>query len=440
MQKVSVKEKIGYGLGDTASNIVFQLVISFMFIFYTDVFGLPAAAVGTLLLVVRIFDGISDPIMGGIADRTNTRWGKYRPFLIICSIPYALFAVLAFYTPDLDSSGKLIYAYVTYALLMIAYTAINIPYSALGGVITSSTTERASVQSWRFALAMTGGLIVASSTLPLVDYLGGGNKQIGFTYAMMVLSTFAVVCFFGCFYLTKERVKIPPQTAKYRGIKGIFRDAGKMLQNDQWRIIAIVSFVLSIAVFMRGAALPYYVSYYLQLESLITIFISISMIAGILGAILANYLTRYMCKISLMKYCAIAMILVNGLLFFVPQDAFKMALVLTFLVNFVHMIFTPLLFSTVPDTADYGRRTLGHGAMGMAISGHVLSTKIGLALGGALTGYVLSSFGYQANAEQTESALAGILILYSLASVIAGAFVFGCMRFYKLTRDYTQAQ
>ena len=159
MNAISVKEKIGYGLGDTACNIVFQIVINFLLIFYTDVFGISAAAAGTLLLVVRVFDGFTDPIMGGIADRTTSKFGKYRPYLLWMAIPYAILGVLAFNTPDTDTATKLVYAYITYTLLMTVYTAINIPYSALGGVMTSDSSERTSIQSYRFSLAMLGGAL-----------------------------------------------------------------------------------------------------------------------------------------------------------------------------------------------------------------------------------------------------------------------------------------
>jgi GPH family glycoside/pentoside/hexuronide:cation symporter len=207
MTAISTREKISYGLGDTASNIVFQVVINFMLIFYTDVFGISAAAVGTLFLVVRVFDAVTDPLMGGLADRTQTRWGRYRPYLLWVAVPYGVLAVLAFTTPDLSDSGKLIYAYITYALLMTAYTAINIPYSALGGVMSAEPAQRASIQSWRFALAMVGGALVTASVWPMVDYFGDGDKAKGFQMAMVVLSTVAVICFIVCFKFTKERIK-----------------------------------------------------------------------------------------------------------------------------------------------------------------------------------------------------------------------------------------
>jgi GPH family glycoside/pentoside/hexuronide:cation symporter len=437
MSRLSYKEKFGYGLGDTASNVVFQSIIWFMFYFYTDVFGLSAAAVGTLFLIVRIFDGITDPIMGGIADRTNSRWGRYRPYLIFGAGPYALLAILAFYTPELSESGKLIYAYVTYTLLLTAYTAINIPYSALGGVITSSPRERASVQSWRFALAMTGGAVVSSTLLPLVAYLGQGNEQLGFTLAMTVLSIFAVICFIASFYLTKERVTLPVHSDKNKGAMGIVRDFIQLLYNDQWRIIALVTFILLVSVAMRSASTPFYVKYYLQKDELLTLFLTCSMVAGIVGAIAANLISKRICKIQLMKYTALSIVVVNGALFFVPRDGILLALVFTILANFVHGVFTPLLFSTVPDTVDYGTKKRQQSAMGMAFSGHLLSIKIGLAVGGALTGWILESFGYVPNVMQSDSSLNGIMILFTLSSVVAGILVYLVMTRYKLTQSYT---
>ena len=166
-QRVGVLEKIGYGLGDTASNIIFQTVMLLMPFFYTDVFGLTAAAMGTMFLVVRVIDAVTDPIMGAVCDRTTTRWGKFRPYLVWLAVPYAVAAILTFTTPDLAAGGKLLWAYVTYSLLMLAYTAINIPYCALGGVLTGGTRERVSLQSYRFVLATLAGVLVASATLPL---------------------------------------------------------------------------------------------------------------------------------------------------------------------------------------------------------------------------------------------------------------------------------
>ncbi len=449
MKNLNRLEKFCYGLGDAASNIVFQVVITFMMYFYTDVYGLAASAVGTMLLLVIVFDAITDPIMGGIADRTKTKWGSYRPYLLWFALPYGVLAVLAFTTPDFSQDGKLIYAYITYILLMTVYTVINIPYSALGGVMTSDPTERSSLQAWRFALAMSGGAIVTLSLLEMVEIFGQGDEKAGFSYAMMVLSAFAVLCFIACFMLTKERFEAPHSQANSK-LSGTLKDFLNMIKNDQWRIIGIVTLLLLISVVMRGSTTAYYAEYYLQKNSLfgifsfstaelITLFTSANMFAGIAGALSANFLVARICKVSLMSMCAIFIVLTNGALFFVPREATEAALIFTVLANFVHMIMTPLLFSAVPDTVDYGVKKLGNNAMAMAFSGQLLMLKLGIAIGGALTGWVLASSGYEANTAQIESTLNGILVLYSLSSVAAGIVIYFLLRKYKLTRDFKEA-
>src|SRR4030042_1330805 len=204
-EKLSLKEKIGYSLGDTASNIYFQTFIIFMLNFYTDVFGLPAAAVGTMFLLTRIFDAINDPIMGTIADRVNTRWGKFRPFIFFFGIPLAIMGILTFTTPDYDISGKLIYAYITYNFLMIMYTIVNVPYSALMGVITPNSMERTELSSFRFVAAFAGGLIVQGSTIYLVKYFGNGNDAVGWQWAMGCLGILAFIFLVITFLSTTER-------------------------------------------------------------------------------------------------------------------------------------------------------------------------------------------------------------------------------------------
>ena len=196
---LSVREKIGYGLGDAGCNVVFQVVINYLAIFYTDVVGISAASLATMMLCVRLIDGFTDPIMGSIADRTSSSLGKYRPYLIWLSIPYAVLFVATFLSPDLSDQGKMIYAFTTYALLMLCYTGINIPYSALGGVMTKNITERASLQSYRMALAMAGGAAVVYTVPILVEYFGVGDDAAGYPLAIFVMALVAIVCFFLCF-------------------------------------------------------------------------------------------------------------------------------------------------------------------------------------------------------------------------------------------------
>ena|GEM_PF-2312449 len=278
---------------------------------------------------------------------------------------------------------------------------------------------------------------MTASVLPMVEYFGQGDQAVGFQSAMIVLSVFAIVCFGGCFLLTKERVVMPKPAGK-KLLGGIWIDFKKMLQNDQWRIMAIISIFLLISVAMRGATTPFYVQYYLQEESLITLFMTSGMLAGVAGALSANWLVKKICKVKLMKLCAIGIIIANATLFFVPRDAMELALMCSILANFIHMIFTPLMFSAIPDTVDYGAKKLGQSAMAMAFSGHLLTIKLGIALGGAGTGWILAYTAYRPNVVQVDSALAGILFLYSASSVLAGIIVFACLKYYKLTRDFKE--
>ncbi|WP_295800515.1 MFS transporter [uncultured Microbulbifer sp.] len=430
---ISVREKIGYGLGDTASNIVFQVVINFLLVFYTDVFGISAAAAGTLLLAVRIFDGITDPLVGGIADRTRTRWGRYRPYLLIMALPYAGLAILAFTTPDLSDNGKLVYAYLTYTLLMTVYTAINIPYSALGGVISDDTTERASIQSYRFAMAMVGGALVSAGTLPLVNLLGQGDKAFGYQMAMAVMAAIAALCFFICFWSTRERV--PPEPRENLG-KNFAADFFNLFRNSQWAVVAAATFFLLVLVAMRGAVTPFYVTYYFQSEDLVSMFVTLPMLAGVAGAVSTNFLTRKICKMRLFNWSMIGVVVTHAALLPLGRDQVYFALVMAMAANFVHMIAIPLLFSMIPDTVDYFASKGHPKKMAMAYSGHLMALKLGLAFGGACAGWLLGYFDYVPNAEQSERTLNGIVLIYAAGPVVCTLITMAIFRRYRLSNDF----
>jgi GPH family glycoside/pentoside/hexuronide:cation symporter len=449
-QHLTFREKFGFGLGDTASNIVYQAVINILLYFYTDVYGIEAAAAGTLMLVVRIFDAITDPMMGAIADRTRSKYGRYRPWMLWVAIPYGVLAVAAFVTPDVSMGQKLVYAYISYALLMTAYTAVNVPYSALGGVMTGDSEERGNLQTWRFAMAMVGGFLVTSSIFPLAKILGGGETpehfQLGFPLAMTVMAIIGVLCFILCFRLTKEHVYPDEGLPKRNALE----DVVAMFSNRQWLVIAIATLIVMTRGAMTGATKPYFVDYYLITDHLpawlawfmgstsskLSAFLSLTMLAGVAGAVSANFIARSMCKVAVMKLAMAGTIAMNVLLFLIPRDAVLSALIILMVSNFFHMMFIPMLFSTVPDTVDYGLKTVGKGAMAMFCAGHLFVLKLGNAFGGFFVGHLLGWFGYQANVEQSERALTGIMISFAGSSILAAALVLACLQFYRLTRGW----
>ncbi|MFC0445012.1 glycoside-pentoside-hexuronide (GPH):cation symporter [Pseudidiomarina halophila] len=424
---ISRREKVAYGLGDTASNLIFQTVMLFLAFFYTDIFGISAATVGTMFLVVRLIDAVTDPMMGLLADKTRTRFGQFRPYLLWLVIPFAVCSILAFTTPDLNNTGKVIYAYVTYTLLMLAYTAINIPYSALGGVLTKDPEERVSVQSYRFVFGMLGGLIVTLLTLPLVDFFGQGDRALGYQLTIGAMSVFGVMLFLLCFAGTKERVH-PPATQHLTLGSGL----RNLWQNDALRTLAIVAVVLLIGIAIKNTLAIYYVKYYLLREDLITAFISLGMVGNILGCAVANPLTRRVDKVIAYKALQIIAAVMSVAAFWVDPDQLVLAFILYFLWSFFLQMATPMLWAKIADVVDFGQRQSGIRATGLVYSSVVFFIKIGIALGGAIAGWWLAFYNYQADQIQTEHTQFGILVAFTVLPAIASLLVAWIMRRYTL--------
>lgn len=427
---LSVKEKVAYGLGDTASNIVFQTVMLFLAFFYTDIFGISPAVVGTMFIVVRVLDAITDPLMGGLADRTNTKWGKFRPYLLWLAVPFGLISVLAFTTPDLGEDGKVYYAYATYALLMMAYTAINIPYSALGGVLTADPKQRVSVQSYRFVFGMLGGLIVTAATLPLVQFFGKGDKALGYQLTIAAMSALGVILFLLCFAGTKERIAPPPQQKT-----SLFKDLSLMWVNDQWRVLCVAAFFLLIGMVMRSTLAIYYVKYYLLREDLVTAFVTLGMIGNIVGCALAQPLSKRVCKVKAYIALQIIAAVLCAAAYFVGQAQVVAAFVLYVLWCFFLQMATPLLWAKMADTVDYGHWKTGIRITGMVYSSVVFFIKLGLALGGAVASWLLAYYGYQADTAQTPDTLHGILLSFTVFPAVFSLLVAWAMRWYILNND-----
>lgn len=427
---LTIREKVAYGLGDTASNIIFQTVMMFLLVFYTDVVGISPAVAGTLFLAVRILDAITDPVMGAVTDRTHTRWGQFRPYLLWLAVPFAIISVLAFTTPELSNTGKIVFVSVTYGLLMLAYTAINIPYSALGGVLTADPQERVSVQSYRFVFGMLGGLIVAGLTLPMVEWFGEGDTAKGYQMSMLTMSVFGCILFLLCFAGTKERVA-PPSNQK----TGFFQDLRSLWKNDQWRILCIAGLFLLTGQVLRASLAIYYVRDYLGEPDLVTWFLTIGMVFSILGCALSQKLAKHVCKIK--AYIALQSIaaLICIVSYFVAPQQLVLAFVLFALWNFFLQMATPLLWAKMADTIDYGHWKTGVRITGMVYSAVVFFIKLGVAIGGALAGWSLAFYGYQADEALTQETQHGILISFTVYPAIGSILVAWVMRKYNLTSE-----
>lgn len=440
--KLSLIEKIGYALGDTASNLYFQIVMSFIPIFYTDVFGLPAAALSVMFLVTRLWDAVNDPIMGMVADRTNTRWGKYRPYLLLLALPFAIVSVLTFTTPGFEDSGKLIYAYVTYTLMMMFYTAVNVPYSALMGVMTPSNEERTSLSSFRFVAAFTGGLIVQSTLLYLVKYFGGGDDAVGWQWAVGTLGGLAFILFAITFFTTKERVSPPKdQKANFK------QDLKDLFSNKPWLLIAGATIFQLTYIVVRSGSQTYYMKYYVQeqdfhfmgtithltVEFLTSTFMVSGSIAGITGAILTKWFTKRLDKRNTYAgFLAISAILTGTFFFYGPNDIIPIYLV-NILLSFFFGTVSVLQWAMYTDTADYSEWKNGRRATGLIMAASLFALKLGLTLGGAIIGWVLAYYGFVANELQSAGSQNGILMLMSILPAIIGLCGAGLMMYYPLT-------
>ncbi len=436
--RISFTEKLGYGLGDTASNFVFYTINTYLFFYYTDVIGLAAGAVGTLFLVARLFDTVTDPLMGTIADRTRTRWGKYRPYLAALAIPFGIMGCLLFAVPTGDPSTQLTYAYVTYIAMMLVYTAINIPYSALLGVITPNSAERTSVSSYRFVCAFGGQFLIGAAALPLVTHFGAGDRAAGYKVTMAIFAVVAVLLFWTTFALTRERVQ-PPANQK----SDLVKELKLLVRNRPWVIMFIAGIFTLTNVAVRGAVTLHFFKYYVGDDGspwiwkfdLSTVFLTSGTVALILGVAATSWISRFGDKRQLMVGLSAINAVIMASFFVIPADAIVVMFIMNFLGALIIGPTIPLVWSMFADVADYGHWKFGHRSTALVFSAAQFAQKLGLAIGGAIAGWMLSGFGFAANATQTEESLLGIRLMFTL---VPAAFAIGsvvAIWFYPLSSE-----
>lgn len=423
-----LNEKLGYACGDIASNFYWRIFDVFLFIFYTDVFGLSPAAVGTMMLVTRLIDAFTDPLMGSIADRTNTRWGKFRPYLLWGIIPMAAAGVLTFTVPDVGDTGKLIWAYATYIFMMLAYTFINVPYGALLGVITTDSQQRTTLTSFRFIGAFTGGSLVAYFTPELVSYLGGGNEVLGWQLTMALYGMLAGILFVITFLSTKERIT-PPVRQK----TPVFQDLKDLSQNAPWKVLFVLALIIMMTISLRGSTGTFYLKYYAQRPDLIGSFAMVYMIALAVGAASTPLLTKYIDKRRLLMLLMSAVALLSLSFYFVARDNVTLMFLLQVMIGLALGPKSPLVFSMYADTADYSQWKTGRRATAMIFSAAAFSQKLGGAIAGAMIGWILASIGYVANQAQTGASEHGIVLLMTVIPALFAALAVPIMGFYSLS-------
>lgn len=449
MQKLSIGEKIGYSLGDLAANLIFQTLITFLAFFYTDVFGIPAGTAATIIFIVGLLGAfVFTPLVALLADRTNTRWGKFRPWVLWTAVPFGVLALLAFSTPDLGPHGKVFYAATTYTLLVLVYAASNLPYAALSGVLTGSMAERNSVSAYRFVAVMIAQLMVQSLLLPLVLILGGGDKVQGFHNAMLLFAVVGTIFLLITFFTTRERIVPAPEQKS-----SITQDLRDLAGNRPWVVMLLLTILVFTTLALKGGTYVYYFEYYLDEAALAAFLQNIGFngfIDGLNSLLTGIGLTEFKwpedpatSAFSLFNAGGIIFMIVGigfskrladrfgkrdvfGAALFVstlfllaflvyPPDRIGVVFVSQILHGFFYGITIPLLWAMIADVADYSEWKNNRRATAIIFSAMLCGLKLGLSIGGALVAGILAHYGYQAGAPaQAAATVDGIRMSVSL--------------------------
>ena len=420
-------EKVSYGAADMGFNFFWANIATFLMIFYTDVFGISAAAAGSMLFAIKIINAFTDPMIGAVADRTQTRFGKFRPYLVWMAIPLAAAGVLTYTTPHLGQNGKLAWAYATYLLMMVCYTGINIPYNALSGVMSSDPQERSTINGMRFIFAFAGSMLVTAATPFLVKRLGGGKEHLGWQLTMVFWGLAASGIFLFTFFNTRERIATPVEQKT-----NVLQDVEDLARNGPWVVLFFLALIIMITITLRASSAAYYFKYYVGRPDLMSAFVPCYMAAAAAGASLTPVLTRFFDK----KQLLIGLMSATGLLslafYFIPKDQIAWMFALQIATGLVLGPKSPLAFAMYADTADYNEWRTGRRATAMTFAAATFSQKLGTALAAAVMGWVFTALGYVANAQQTAASQNGIVMMMSIVPAGFAFVAVAVMCFYKL--------
>jgi len=431
-QKLSILEKIGYGSGDAAVNVVISSMFLIITFFYTDVFGLKPKDMAILFLLVRLIDAITDPLMGLITDRITTKWGRYRHYFLFLAVPFGLSVFLTFTTPGFDYTGKLIYAYVTYIFVTLMFTSVTIPYISLIGVLTSDPQERLSANGYRLFFAKVAAFLVSIVVPILAEKLGKNDIARGYQLAMGLMALMGTLLFLFCFYTTKERVEHVVDK------KPLLEQFKLLIKNGQWTVLFGVCFTGTVGYVIRGSVAIFYAKYFLGGDASVqSTFMATGVTAAILAMPASTFITKRYCKVKLFKYTQLAVGAISLIMFFAvnPGDM-VMAYVLYFILSFVVDLHAPVFWSAIAEAVDYGHAESGKRVSGLSFGGISFAQKAGMGVAGATVGYLLDFFGYIPDTVQTETAMVGLALMLTIIPGVFHVMMGGLMFRYKITDDY----
>ena len=431
-QKLSTLEKVGFGAGDMALNVVISSMMLIITFFYTDIYGLRTADLAALFVAVKVVGAVADLAMGQVNDAVLTRWGRYRPWLLLLALPYGLSVFLVFSTPDWGYDAKLVWAYASYILMTLMTAGVGIPYISLISGLTSDPQQRLSANGYRLFFAKVGAFMVTIVVPILADAWGGANPAAGYQAAMALMAAVGVLLFAFCFFTTTERVvhKVEKQP--------LTEQVRVLLKNDQWLILCAVCVTGTIGYVIRGSVAIYYAKYYLNGDTAtVSAFLSTGVAAAILAMVVSTWTTKFYCKVKLFRNSQIMVAVLSLMLYFMVQPGdMALAFALYFLLSLVVDLHAPVFWSAIAETIDYGQVKTGKRVSGFAFGGISVCQKAGMAIAGGMVGVLLDVFQYQPNQAQSALALQGIALMLS---VIPGFFHFlmALLMFkYRISDDY----
>ncbi len=399
------KQRIGYGVADTACNLVWQMLTLYIMFFYTDVMKLPATDVGIMFLATRLVDGVADVLMGMLIDNTKTKWGKSRPYFLWGAIPFGLIAVATFYVPDFGPTGKLIWAYITYMGLSLMYTVVNIPLASILPSLTSDATERTMLATTRMVFSFIGATIISSVAMPMIDHLGNGDKAHGYLVTMSIWAMVATILFLFTFKNVEEKITVQQEKI---GLATAFK---ALKDNTPWKVFALNIVVMWGAVFFQGGALVYYITYNLGKPELISVIAGIGAFVPMIGTLATPLFAKHMKKINIFMIASAIVLAGTAMMLMVGSNT--TGLIIGAIVMGLGMgLRTSIYFSMQADPIDYGEWKSGVNAAGLLSAVNGFIGKVSFAIAGAAAGYLLESGGYVPDQSQTPEALHAIELCY----------------------------